>query len=65
LVGLCIQLFQMEELIDTLGDALTLTDGEKIGITITEDDIADFRLKSGRCLIGKLLSGRRVQKDAF
>jgi hypothetical protein len=55
----------MEELIDTLGDALTLTDGEKIGITITEDDIADFRLKSGRCLIGKLLSGRRVQKDAF
>lgn len=55
----------MEELIDILGDALTLTDGEKIGITITEDNSVDLRLKSGRCLIEKLMSKRRVPKDVF
>jgi hypothetical protein len=40
-------------------------DGEKLGITITEDDTADLRMKSGRCLIERLMSDRRIQKEAF
>jgi hypothetical protein len=55
----------MEELLDTLGSAMTLTDGEKVGITVTEDDTADLRSKSELCLKGRLLSERRVQKDTF
>jgi hypothetical protein len=55
----------MEDLIKNPGDSMTLTDGDKLGITITEDGIIDLRLKSGRCLIRRLLSKQRVQKDAF
>jgi len=55
----------MEELLDTLGATMMLTDGEKVGITITEDDTTDLRSKSRLCLIGRLLSERRVQKDTF
>ncbi|XP_062145994.1 uncharacterized protein LOC133853965 [Alnus glutinosa] len=44
---------------------MTLTEGEKLGIIINEDDTADLCSKSGLCLIGRLLSERRVQKEAF
>jgi hypothetical protein len=55
----------MEELSAVLESSLHFTDGEKQGILITEDDMADLRVKSGRCLIGRLLSDRRVLKDVF
>jgi hypothetical protein len=55
----------MEDILNKLGDVMTLTEGEKLGITINEDDTADLRSKSGLCLIGRLLSERRVQKEAF
>jgi hypothetical protein len=55
----------MEELVDNLGGSMKLTEGEKLGISITEHDTADLWLKSGRCLVGRLLSERWVQKDAF
>jgi hypothetical protein len=55
----------MEELIDKMGGRLKLSDGESIGITITADDTADLRLKSGRCLVGRIMSERRIQKEAF
>jgi len=39
--------------------------GEKVGIRITEDQTAELRMKSGRCLIGRLMSKRGMQKEAF
>jgi hypothetical protein len=55
----------MEELIGSLGDSISLMEGERQGLIITEDETADLRLKSGRCLVGKLMSERRVYKEAF
>jgi hypothetical protein len=55
----------MSDLLESLCGKMTLTDGEKMGITISGDETADLRIKSGRCLIGKLMSERRIQKEAF
>jgi predicted DNA-binding antitoxin AbrB/MazE fold protein len=47
----------MEDLLETLCGKMTLTEGEKVGITISEDETADIRMKSerssfeGSCLI--------------
>jgi hypothetical protein len=53
----------MEELTTILGSSMHLTDGERQGILITDDDTADLRLISGR--FGKLMSKWRVQKEEF
>jgi hypothetical protein len=55
----------MEELIESMGDSMKLTEGERKGITITKVDIADLRAKSERCFLGRLMSDRRIQKEAF
>lgn len=55
----------MEELVDKLGGSIRLLEGEKTGILITEDDTADLRMKNGRCLVGRIMSERRIQKVAF
>jgi hypothetical protein len=55
----------MEELVEKLGEGMRLSEGEKASIVITEDDTADQRLRNGRCLIGRIMSDRRVQKEAF
>jgi hypothetical protein len=55
----------MEELIGSLGDSISLMEGERQGLIITEDETAELHLKSGRCLVGKLMSERRVHKEAF
>jgi hypothetical protein len=55
----------MEELVGKLGEGMRLLEGEKASIVITEDDTADQRLRNGRCLIGRIMSNRRVQKEAF
>jgi len=44
---------------------MNLLEGEKRSITITEDDTADLRMLSGRCLVGRIMSERRIQKEAF
>jgi len=55
----------MEELVDKLGGGMSLLEGEKTGIMITEDDTTDLRMRSGRCMVGRVMSERRIQKDAF
>jgi hypothetical protein len=55
----------MEELVEKLGEGMRLLEGEKASIVITEDDTADQRLRNGRCLVGRIMSERRVQKEAF
>jgi len=55
----------MEELVEKLGEGMRLSEGEKARIVITEDETADLRVRSGRCLIGRIMSDRRIQKEAF
>jgi hypothetical protein len=55
----------MTEAIEELCGKMTLTEGESVGLTISEDDTADLRVHSGRCLVGKLLSDRLLQREAF
>jgi hypothetical protein len=55
----------MVDLLETLCRKMALTEGEKVGITIMEDEMADPHMKSGRCLVGRLMSDRRIQKEAF
>jgi hypothetical protein len=55
----------MAEAIEELCGKLSLTEGEGVGIMISKVDTADLRVQSGRCLVGKLLSYRLIQKEAF
>jgi hypothetical protein len=55
----------MDEILETLRWKMKLTEAEKIGITITEDDKVDLRMKSGKCLVGRIMSERRILKEAF
>jgi hypothetical protein len=55
----------MEGRIESMSDRLKLSEGERKEITITESDTADLRGRSERCLLGKLMSDRRIQKEAF
>jgi len=55
----------MEELIESMGDRIKLTEGERKGITIIEFYTADLRARSECCLLGRLISDRRIQKEAF
>ncbi len=54
----------MEELVECMGEGMKLTEGERRGITITEVDVSELRARSEFCLLGRLMSERRVQKEA-
>jgi hypothetical protein len=56
---------RMEELIDGVCSSMKLLDKERARIIITEDDTAELRMRSGRCLVGRIMSDRRIQKEAF
>jgi hypothetical protein len=55
----------MEELIESLEGSMKLSEGEKTGILITEEDTVELRLKSGCCLIGRVMSDRNIRKEAL
>jgi len=55
----------MEELVECMGEGMKLTEGERRGITITEVDVSELRARSELCLLGRLMSERRVQKEAL
>jgi hypothetical protein len=55
----------MAKLLESLCVKMTLTKGEKLGITITEDETTGLCMKSGRCLIGKLMSNKPYQEGSF
>jgi hypothetical protein len=55
----------MDEIIESMANSMSLTEGEKKGITITEVDTANLREKNGCCLLGKLMLERRIQNEAF
>lgn len=39
--------------------------GEKEGISISVGEVADLREKGSRCLVGRLVTEKRTNKDAF
>lgn len=55
----------MTESIEKLCGQLTLLEGEKTGISITEGDVEEVRAQGGRCLIGRIWSEKLVNKEAF
>jgi hypothetical protein len=55
----------MAESIEKLCGKLSLLEGEKIGIAIAEGEVEEARAQGGRCLIGKIWMGKRVNKEAF
>lgn len=48
-----------------LCNKVSLTEGEKEGITMTEREIAEGREIGTRCLVGKLWAEKTVNKEAF
>jgi hypothetical protein len=55
----------MTEELEKLCGRVSLTDGEKQGLTIEEGEIADGREKVGRCLVGRIGVERKINKEAF
>jgi hypothetical protein len=55
----------MAEQLEELCGNISLSKGERTGITITEGEIEEARVQGGRCLVGRLWLARRVNKEAF
>jgi hypothetical protein len=55
----------MAEQLEELCGNISLSEGEKTGITITEGEIEEVRVQGGRCLVGRIWMAKRVNKDAF
>jgi hypothetical protein len=55
----------MAEQLEELCGNISLSEGEKARITITEGEIEEVRAQGGRCLIGRIWMGKRVNKEAF
>jgi hypothetical protein len=55
----------MADDIDQLCSKISLTDGEKVGISITEGEVEEVRKKGELCLVGRLWSEKKTNKEAF
>jgi hypothetical protein len=55
----------MAEQLEELCGNISLSEGEKAGITITEGEIEEVRAQGGRCLVGWIWMTKKVNKDAF
>lgn len=55
----------MSEELERLCGKIALTEGEKVGLVISEGEIAEGRMKGERCLVGRIGGERRVNKEAF
>ncbi|XP_059436282.1 uncharacterized protein LOC132169233 [Corylus avellana] len=55
----------MVEELAVMCDRISLTEGEKEGITIVEGEIKDLRQKGERCIVGRIGSEKRINKEAF
>jgi hypothetical protein len=56
---------KLEELIGALSESILLTEGERQGLIISELETEELRMKSEKCMVGKLMSERRVHTEAF
>jgi hypothetical protein len=55
----------MEDKIEKLCGKISLTDGEKIGIQISEGEVAENMVSGGLCLVGKVWADKQVHKEGF
>jgi hypothetical protein len=55
----------MAEGLESLCSKISLTDGEKTGIRVVEGDVAETRERSMNCLVGKVWTGKSINKEAF
>ena len=55
----------MAEQLEELCGQISLSEGEKVGITITEGEIEEVRAQSGRCLRGRIWMAKKVNREAF
>jgi hypothetical protein len=51
--------------LERLCSKISLTDGAKVGIKVTESDVAKTREKSTNYLVGKLWTNKTINKEAF
>ncbi|XP_059429272.1 uncharacterized protein LOC132163092 [Corylus avellana] len=55
----------MAEELERMCNKISLTEGEKVGITVSEGDVEEIRAKGTNCLVGKLWIEKLVNKEAF
>jgi hypothetical protein len=55
----------MEDDLERLCSNISLTEGERHGIMVTDGDVAEIQAKSVNCLVGKLWLEKLVNKEAF
>lgn len=48
-----------------MGDGSSWTEGEHVGITITEDDVEEVRPKGVNYLVGKIWTEKKINNEAF
>jgi hypothetical protein len=44
---------------------MSVTNGEKNGIQVTEGEVTNIRAMGGNCLVGKIWAEKNVNKEAF
>lgn len=55
----------MAEELEEMCGRISLSDSEKEGISITKGDIAMLKERGTRCLVGRLVTEKRINKEAF
>jgi hypothetical protein len=55
----------MEEELERLCNKISLTDKEKIGISVSEGEVAEAKALGDNCLVGKIWAEKVVNKEAF
>jgi hypothetical protein len=58
-------MLDMEDELERMCRNISLTKGEKVGITVTDGEVEEIREKGTTCLVGKLLAENIVNKEAF
>jgi hypothetical protein len=56
---------KMADDLEQLCSKISLTDREKVGISVTEGDVDTAKGYGGRCLVGKVWAEKVVNKEAF
>jgi hypothetical protein len=55
----------MTEELEGMCRNISLTEGEKVGIMVTEGEVAEIKERGANCLVGKLWTEKGVNKEAF
>ena len=58
-------MYIMSDCLEVLCGRISLTEGERIGIQVTDEEVADTRALGGKCLVGKVWTEKTINKEAF